>query len=244
MVWFTERECEPGKEKWYYLLAMVVMIGNISLIMRQLLGVSEISMLGIIIGTIVVVVVLYSFVTFIMRFVTGGCFLINEWWLLLSMANYPFILIINELTYETTSPLAAFPFFFIYPAIAIKAKDREAAIASVAAFASFVAIAFITYFILMSSGWWYYGIRFSGDLGYRIYQYVIGGIYLMATLGVFVAMIPLKIGDFALPGYYAWRYRDTAITSLIIFLFILWLLTYGGVLRTVTNVAYGEYAVV
>jgi len=244
-MWFTNRECQPENEMWYWFIALVVVVGNVSIIMRQLLGVEEATMIIIIIGTFLSVGFLFILITYIIKVYSGGCFLINEWWLLLTVAMYPISLAINELTYEIASPLSMFPFFFMYPAIAIKAKDEEAAIAAIIGVAIMTAIVLVTYFITQTSGWWYYGIVFqNAPFWERVYRFTIGGIYLSGTTAAFIALLPIGLGDFYLPGYYVWRYRKTAIVAIVIYAIIIYMFVYGGVLRTITNVAYRGYAVV
>jgi len=244
-MWFTDNPCDEKNEKWYYLISFIVLIANISIVMRQLLGVEEIAMHEIFIGTVLSIGVLFIIVTYIVKMYTGGCFGINEWWVLLSVANYPIILIINEMTYEIAHPIAMFPFFFMYPAVTIRARGRDAAVGATIATAVLFVITVVLYFYVTSSDWWHYGVIFTGATSLKkVYMYTTAGMMLGGAFAIFIALIPIKIGDYALPGYYMWKYRDTAIICAIIGAVILYLISYGGLLRTLVNVAYRGYAIV
>jgi len=243
-MWFTDRECDKN-QMWYWLISLVVIVGNVSVMMRQLLGIQEATMLVIVIGTFLSVGLLYIISTYIIKIYTGSCFGVNEWWLLLTVVMYPISLIINELTYEVVSPLSMFPFFFLYPAVSIKARDEEAATSAIIALIVLTAIVLFSYFITQTSNWWYYGVLFQNSPFWeRVYRFTIGGIYLSGTAGLFIALLPVGFGDFYLPGYYIFRNKKTAIIGIVIYAVVLYLFVYGGVLRTITNVAYRGYAVV
>jgi len=244
-MWFTNRECDYKNEMWYYLIAFAVLIANVSILLRQLLGIVEIDMISIVTGTVLSVGILFAIVTFTIKLYTGGCFGINEWWLMFAIMNYPLMLIINEMTYEVAAPIAMFPFFFMYPAITIKSSGKEAAEASIIAFSITIAISVISYVIVTSSEWWInYGIVFtSAPVLEKIYRYTLGGFMLSGILAVFIALLPIGIGDYVLPGYYIWRYRRTAIIAAIMYAVILYILIYGGILRAIVNVGYREFAI-
>lgn len=244
-MWFTDEPCDYENEKWYWLLSFVVLVTGISILMRQLLGVEEMEMYGIVIGTIASIGLLFVVVTIVVKLCTGGCFGINEWWIFLSIVNYFIVMIVNELTVEVSMPVAMLPFFFSYPAITIKASDRDAAIASIISFGFMIGAALVCYYIISTSSWWYYGVIFSGaSFTERLYRFIVGGIYLGSSAATIIGLLPLKINNYALPGYWTWKYRDTAILSLIVISIDLYLLVFGGVLRTLMNVGYRGFAVV
>lgn len=245
-MWFTDRPCSSTRnELWVWLITFAVFIGNASILARQLTGTEEVSMLLIVFTFIVSGGSLFAVASFIMR-LYGDCFEINNWWLFLVVIMPTFTLIINELTYEELGPAAMFPFMFLYPSLAIRSSDERAAKSSAIVFAIYLAVATIDYIIITTSSWWYYGPGNLAVLGLseKIYRLIISESYLTSVLGMFMALLPIGIFDFYLPGYYMWRHKTIRYFAFVVLILVIYFLTYGQVLRTVTNVAYGQYIVI
>jgi len=230
---------------WYYLLAFVVTMSNLSLILRQAFGVDEVTMLIIVVGTFLSAGVLFIIVTVIAKALTGGCYGINEWWLFLAIMGQLSTMIINEMTFETVSPVMAVPFFFLYPSITIRARGREASIAGAVTSVVTIIIVLICYYIVTMSPWWRgeYGVVFSGSFWDRLYIFVTAGFVTAGATYLFIALLPIGLGGFYLPGYYVWRYKDTAIVALIIYVIVLMILFQGGLIRAIVNAGYRSFGI-
>jgi len=238
-VWFTDR-CENGRAFW---IAFATTISFTAIVMRQLLGVEEIDTAGVVVGTLLSVGLLYLvFVSFLKEY-TAGCYALNGWWLMLSILACSASVIINVVVGRLTSA-ALMPFLFVYPAIAIKADGKKAAYAGIFVNVAFITLALFCLSIAHVGGWWYYGVVFSGDWLHRLYQFIVGGVVLSTALASTISLMPIRVAGFALPGYWTWRYADTLAATIIILVIDFALLTYGGLLQTVVNVAYGKQWVV
>lgn len=236
-MWFTDRECRKN-ELYYFLLATVMFVSNSTMLLRQLFAVQELDTLGLLASTFFGIGIPFIVGSFIVKAYTDGCFGINEWWLLITVAYYPIVLIINEMTHEITYPMAMFPFMILYPALTVRAEGRRVAEISAIIGFTLAVLGLISYYIAVSGDWWHNRVLFYGDWWHRVFQGTIGELITGTTVCIIIAILPIKLGDYALPGYWVFKYRDTAIIALIALAIAVYLLTYGGVAIEIANVTY------
>lgn len=244
-MWFTDNEC-TGNDFKYFILTFVVYTTIAYMQMRQVLGESEIDNLALLLAILgsggVIFVIYYG----IIKIYTNGCFGINEWWLVISVIVAMSFFVINLLAYVTASVLSAIPWFFLYPALTVRADGRKAAEATAIASVVMLMIGLISYLIITNSWWWFidYFLAYGPIMWwFTLYQYNIIGIMLMSVFGLIITLLPIGIGGYYLPGYWSWRYRETMMITIIVLAIDIILITYGGLLTTVINMGFGRYVV-
>ena len=251
-MWFTNKVCERS-DFINFLIVFLVYITVAFIQLRQVISYAEIDNLELLLAIITSGGFIFIIYITIIKINTGGCIGINEWWLLATIIITPIVLIINQLTYQLASYVSMIPWFFLYPAITIRAEGKKAAEGAVLGGLVLVMFEIISYTIIYNSWWWgidwFYALDYYLKIGspewwFDLYQYNIIGIMLLSIFGSLITLIlPIGIAGYYLPGYWVWRYKETIVLGIIIILIDITLIYYGGLLRTITNMGFWQYII-
>jgi len=250
-MWFTTREC-THRDSVSFLTVYVSYVALSFVQVRQVLSEIEIGNIELLITIMASAGFLFVIYVLIVKLHTQGCLGINELWFIAGVIVGIATVIINQITYQVASPVSMIAWFFFYPALTIRAEGKDAARG--AALASLVLLMFgVISFAIVSSSWWWgidwwYVINYLGEVQfgsydwfYGMYQFNIVGIMVTSIFGSLATLIlPVGFGDYVLPGYWVWRYRDTAIIAIVVIAIDLLLIHHGGLLRTVVNMGFGQ----